>query len=315
MAVEDTEQSGTAPADHDCYMDSCGASTMPGAACGGCCSCTGTCVHEGPSSDTEQGGVSPATASAASAAAGDLSGLAEQANKLVTMIGQLGLSMAERDPRDAEIERLRGALGDVCTALHNQLSDYDECGVSSRDHALYLVRQLGGRVRLRGMTIEAMQKAERERERQTAQAYAEVAAERDRLRAELAEIRAKLAEVHDAAQYDDITTLRAVEMLAEQRDSMMLGWGRCHERHMRAERDAKPAEPRRWSAGDLEPEIGTTVRHGAPWASGPTYTRRNKDGRWHLNTCGREPDECSGGGFEWQVLSQTPLVEVVSTDG
>jgi hypothetical protein len=55
-------------------------------------------------------------------------------------------------------------------------------------------------------------------------------------RGELAEIRAKLAEVHDAAQYDDISTVRAVEMLAEQRDSMMAGWGRCHAKHI-AQRD------------------------------------------------------------------------------
>jgi hypothetical protein len=51
-------------------------------------------------------------------------------------------------------------------------------------------------------------------------------------RGELAEIRAKLAEVHDAAQYDDISTVRAVEMLAEQRDGMMAGWGRCHEKYI-----------------------------------------------------------------------------------
>jgi regulator of RNase E activity RraB len=61
-------------------------------------------------------------------------------------------------------------------------------------------------------------------------------AELVQLRSELTEIRAKLAEVHDAAQYDDITTVRAVEMLAEQRDSMMAGWGRCHAKHI-AQRD------------------------------------------------------------------------------
>lgn len=54
---------------------------------------------------------------------------------------------------------------------------------------------------------------------------------------DLAEIRAKLAEVHDAAQYDDITTVRAVEMLAEHRDTILAIGQRCHDRHLEAEDD------------------------------------------------------------------------------
>lgn len=55
--TEDTRQGDSGaqkPAEiHDCYMDSCGASTMPGVACGGCCTCLGSCVVDGPNPDEE----------------------------------------------------------------------------------------------------------------------------------------------------------------------------------------------------------------------------------------------------------------------
>jgi outer membrane murein-binding lipoprotein Lpp len=77
----------------------------------------------------------------------------------------------------------------------------------------------------------------------------------------------------------------------------------------------KPAEPRRWTTGDPEPEIGTTIRS----ARGGTYTLL-ATGYWHRDDdCTYGPDNCDEAGYSWTWLTRhgehLPLVEVVSTDG
>lgn len=61
--------------------------------------------------------------------------------------------------------------------------------------------------------------------------------------AELELIRKRLRELGDGAQYDDITNVRAIEMIAEQRDSYLSGWGRCHRRHLDLERGRETRPP------------------------------------------------------------------------
>lgn len=83
-----------------------------------------------------------------------------------------------------------------------------------------------------------------------------------------------------------------------------------------AERDTNaPAEPRRWVAGDPEPEPGVTVTTSG-WSNGLTWTLR-RNGTWHMNNCPTDPEECPTPGTTWGVLLREhgELVEVVSTDG
>jgi hypothetical protein len=71
---------------------------------------------------------------------------------------------------------------------------------------------------------------------------------------------------------------------------------------------ATPAAPRRWVAGDAEPEIGTTLRS----TTARTYTRRS-DGSWHFLAC---PEGCPLPALWWtDLLAAAPLVEAVNTDG
>jgi hypothetical protein len=81
--------------------------------------------------------------------------------------------------------------------------------------------------------------------------------------------------------------------------------------------DTTPAEPRRWVAGDPEPEIGTTVRYVND-THRPGFTRRT-DGSWHCNTwSAHDPNGCDGESWTWERITsaatQMPLVEVVTTD-
>lgn len=82
--------------------------------------------------------------------------------------------------------------------------------------------------------VLAVQDAEMERLRH---GFQDAWAERNAARDEVAEVRATLTRVHDAATYDDVTNVQAVEMLAAQRDSDKNARSRCHARHMSAERE------------------------------------------------------------------------------
>lgn len=164
------------------------------------------------------------------------------------VVGAVPGTPAARDPRDAEIERLRDQLGEVCTALHNQLSDYDECGVFTRDHALYLVRQLGGRVRLRDMTIKAMHEmakpfggpdprdaeiARRQREHNATKALlAEARAEWKRADAEVTRLRGELEQVRPTGYWKGLAERRGRQLDQRDRD----------ERALITERDGKRRE-------------------------------------------------------------------------
>jgi hypothetical protein len=277
-----------------------------------------------------------------------------------------------RETLVAEIERLRDQLGEVCTALHNQLSDYDECGVFTRDHALYLVRQLGGRVRLRDMTITAMHKqmagtnvetdrlrgelcrirdialvvlnvlpddddrsavdlvrdilesagpeklrrdkqfrdliAERDRKRRE---LADVTAERDHLRQELDLVGEQPPKFRDGQRVRigrHFGTVEKPKDVTRVRLDGMAPSALFETRLVNAIEDA-PAEPRRWIAGDPEPEIGTTVRPANSKLYGGPYTRRHNG--WHTDfEC---PPDCekAGGSWSWVTSHTGGLVEAV----
>lgn len=322
---------------------------------------------------TEQGGAP--SASAGGAPAPDFTALGkvlvDAGRKLTQAFVDAGIFTADSwsprptqpDPRDAEIERLRDQLGEVCTALHNQLSDYDECGVFTRDHALYLVRQLGGRVRLRDMTIKAMHEmarpfggpdprdaeklgrdkqfadlvAERDRKRRE---LADVTAERDRLRQELdliggsanGEFLAAEAEVPPEPPVGTVFVQERGYTWTRKADGWHCSREGCENcpadwesevcdrvragsiRHLPGARaTARPAEPRRWVAGDAEPEIGTTIT----WGFGGTSWTRCGDGVWRSDIC--KCKSCrTAPGLSWTVLiaeARAPLDEVVTSDG
>jgi hypothetical protein len=136
-------------------------------------------------------------------------------------------------------------------------------------------------------------------------------AERDRLRTELDGQRADKEQAEAAynrlrQELDDVRSQAGRIEVDRSGKAVLLG----RIRDILGEADAKPAEPRRWHAGDPEPEIGTRVYSG----SANIATLRS-DGTWHWESC---QDDCRAAGPSWQELvinSGGEVVEVVGTDG
>jgi uncharacterized coiled-coil DUF342 family protein len=126
------------------------------------------------------------------------------------------------------------------------------------------------------------------------QEYVKVRDERDRLRAERDELETKLIDVSA-----DWERLRAA--LGALREDFNAAVDALTE---------PPTEPRRWVAGDPEPEIGTR----ALFADGKIRTRRASG--WHYDDC---PADChivvASTGAWTAMVNEGPVVEVVSTDG
>lgn len=244
---------------------------------------------------------------------GDVGRLCDEIERLRKEYDEVLVSGVLRETLDAEIERLRGevysnnvAMGGFVTRIATALGGksfgdaqelVDDVQRLVRDCAdnaeewkradaevtrlRAQVDELAGiRVALFGKVRQAL--SERDdyagRLRDTDAAYAKVTAERDSLRAERDDLRVRL---------------KTIAQLA----------GRLAQR-------GAPAEPRRWVAGDAEPEIGTTVRR----ADGDLTNTRRKDGTWHVNTCPYPADECEHGTRTWEWLTKEPLVEAVDSD-
>lgn len=198
----------------------------------------------------------------------------------------------DKDKADAEVTRLRERLGipsetalrDLANRLH-AIVDEEDCVRESvdEDHVVELITNVDNMLERAGAdAARAIQKC------------LEVEAERDRLRAELGLAAKELAR----------TSLRVatIETMASElgKDLKKVG---------------TPAAPRRWVAGDPEPEPGVTVTTSGG-SNGLRWTLR-RNGTWHMNNCPIEPEECPTPGTTWGVLlgKHRQLVEVVSTDG
>lgn len=269
----------------------------------------------------------------------------------IASFGQQLLNVfGEPDPRDAEIERLRGevysnnvAMGGFVTRIATALGGKSFGDARELvDDVLRLVRdcadnaeewqradaevtrlcaqvdELAGiRVALFGEVRQALTERDdyARRLRDTDAAYAKVTAERDRLRQELDLIGGQVPKFRDGQRVRigrHFGTVEKPKAVTRVRLDGMAPAALFETRLVNAIEDA-PAEPRRWVAGDAEPEIGTTIT----WGFGGTSWTRCGDGVWRSDTC--KCKSCrTAPGLSWTVLideARAPLVEVVSTDG
>lgn len=249
-------------------------------------------------------------------------------------VGVVPGTPAAQDPRDAEIEQLRAELDRVSGGWEARVEGRQKL-TQERDQALadlHRIRDIALVVlnvlpddddrSAVDLVREILESAGPEKLRRDNQ-FRGLVVERDRKRRELADV---TAERDDYARRLRDTDAAYAKVTAE-RDSLRQELDLIGERHaaglvvLRQDFTAavngllpKPAEPRGWSVGDAEPEIGTTVRT----VGGRTYTRRTA-GDWHRNGfCLKgDLDDCGEAGYSWAGLVQKPggLVEVVSTDG
>lgn len=205
-----------------------------------------------------------------------------------------------RETLCAEIERLRGELcriRDIALVVLNVLPDDDDRS------AVDLVRDI----------LESAGPEKLRRDNQ----FRDLVAERDRKRRELADVTADRDDYADRLRATDAAY---AEVTAERdlfRDALVVIKGAIGQtERLAAAITVDKREPRRWVAGDPEPEIGVTVQRTSVADYYTSWTRM-PNGSWHPNhACRHEhADQCSGLVFaEWKQLPR-PLVEVVGTDG
>jgi septal ring factor EnvC (AmiA/AmiB activator) len=208
---------------------------------------------------------------------------------------------------DAEVTRLadelRAIRNRLAVELNRKPSELD--GRETTDLAVELADR-------RGKSVDYWKGLAQQRGRQVDQSardIREVVAERNRLRAKL-----------DAHLADENSAQAANDRLRDELGNAEAGRdaARAEIRDLRRRLNRIAQEtmfestittaPRRWVAGDPEPEVGTTVRT----ADGRTFTRRN-NGAWHGQNCSAD---CPSLGPLWtELLVGAPLVEVASTDG
>ena len=216
---------------------------------------------------------------------------------------------------DAEVTRLKRLVGDENVPFDgwDGLSRQDaivrcEEGwreyLKVRDERDRLRQELDGLPRVYGRLVNQMIEAQRE------DARVEVAT-LDQLAGELNE----LTEVLKAETGTRILHRQQRDEAHAERDAMANGLVAI-QRNLTAinitlGKLKKPAEPRRWVAGDPEPEVGTTVRRD-------TYQFTRHQRGWHRDgICAFTPEKCParGGSWAWMTSTGRPLYEVVSTDG
>jgi hypothetical protein len=221
---------------------------------------------------------------------------------------------------DAEVTRLKRLVG-------NENVEPNWKTVDRREAIRQAVRfhtDLQAVMQQRDAVVRQLGKAEDE--------VAEVAAERDRLRAELDGIRPRVRELANALGISTSEPGAFEQWIAEQDRSSepepICGAGnedypelRCkrvagHEQHEDPSHGATwspeiatAAKPRRWYAHSPEPEVGTVVGLPDRKPNGPTWTRHPAGGWQRSNSPGYR--------MAWKSLFGDcgELVEVVSTDG
>jgi hypothetical protein len=217
------------------------------------------------------------------------------------------------DPRDAEIARLRTALngyqkrtgddlrrgGELVERIRKALreSHNGTCTMASMAGVVGPVGRLCD-----VLEVEVAQHDRTKADRDDALRHnGELATERNEAREEWKRADAKVTRLrHETNERADEVLRRGAGMV----ERIVQGVLRATEARLAA----TPAEPRRWVAGDAEPEIGTTLRS----TTARTYTRRS-DGSWHFLAC---PEGCPLPALWWtDLLAAAPLVEVVGTDG
>lgn len=256
------------------------------------------------------------------------------------------------DPRDAEIERLRGALASAQkqivqfeqqrdtarAALAQHLADENSAQAANdrlRDELAQITDLVGVSAVQPGTVQSAVERYLFELDQRRGERD-EARAERDRLLSEPDRFRWLCQALNvEPGSETWLTAMRRVRHLRQNfSDSPRCevaesdGW-RCrlfagHDgKHLAqmptGERREWPFDnrltPRYWRADDPEPEIGTTVRYvnGTTW---PTQTRRT-DGQWHCDAGTHDPNTCTESElYSWEQLTARselmPLVEVAA---